>query len=224
LLIDLFFLKMPDIALICQSALCCNMTGIYVCTRPGIQLWITQKAHYPLSYAGQLLLWLQYAIDNLYFTSVQSNWKNSVVNILTASLPSSRSESEWTEAIEGVNSASSGAAGSEAGIFCEGASPYRFFLVAVNCKRQISYFINKNQTGWLRTLFLKSHSSLMNKMKFTCKKEYFFLKKKYSHPHLSVRGSMYNAPWGRTCSLTPTAVRRSSRLYHCHWPDAWSTL
>lgn len=34
--------------------------------RPGIELWITQQAHYPLSYAGQLILWLQYAIDNLY--------------------------------------------------------------------------------------------------------------------------------------------------------------
>lgn len=57
--------------------------------------------------------------------------------ILTASLSSSRSESEWTEAVEGVDGASSCAAGSEAGMFCEGASPYRFFLAAVNCKRQI---------------------------------------------------------------------------------------
>lgn len=75
--------------------------------------------------------------------------------ILTASLSSSRSESEWTEAVEGADGASSGEAGSEAGMFCEGASPYRFFLAAVNCKRQISYFINKNQTGWLHTLFLQ---------------------------------------------------------------------
>lgn len=86
--------------------------------------------------------------------------------ILTASLSSSRSESEWTEAVEGVDGASSCAAGSEAGMFCEGASPYRFFLAAVNCKRQISYFINKNQTGWLHTLFLQLHSSLINKIKF----------------------------------------------------------
>lgn len=70
--------------------------------------------------------------------------------ILTASLSSSRFKSEWTE---GVDGASSGAAGSEAGMLGEGASPYRFFLAAVNCKRQISYFINKNQTGWLHTLF-----------------------------------------------------------------------
>ena len=67
--------------------------------------------------------------------------------ILTASLSSSRSESEWIEAVASADGASSGAAGSEAGMFCEGASPYRFFLAAVNCKRQISYFINKNQTG-----------------------------------------------------------------------------
>ena len=81
--------------------------------------------------------------------------------ILTVFLSSSRSESEWTEAVEG---ASSGAAGSEAGMFCEGASPYRFFLAAVNCKRQISYFINKNQTGWLHTLVLQLRSSLISKI------------------------------------------------------------
>ena len=52
--------------------------------------------------------------------------------ILTASLSSSRSESKWTEAVERVDGASSGAAGSEAGMFCEGVSLYRF----VNCKRQ----------------------------------------------------------------------------------------
>lgn len=81
--------------------------------------------------------------------------------ILTASLSSSKSES-----VEGADGASSGAAGSKAGMFCDGASPYRFFLAAVNCKRQISYFINKNQTGWLHTLFLQLHSSLINKIKF----------------------------------------------------------
>ena len=59
--------------------------------------------------------------------------------ILTASLSTSRYESEWCEDVERVDGASSGAAGSGAGISCEGASPYRFFLAAVNCKRQILY-------------------------------------------------------------------------------------
>ena len=57
--------------------------------------------------------------------------------ILTASLSSSRSESDWTEPVEGADGVSSVAAGSEAGMFPEGASPYRFFLAAVNWKRQI---------------------------------------------------------------------------------------
>lgn len=60
---------------------------------------------------------------------------------LTASRSSIKSESELTEAVERTDAASS--AGSEAGMSCEAASPYRFFLAAVNCKRQISYFNKK---------------------------------------------------------------------------------